>query len=106
MPIEGELDLDRLAGACSRRTRAIVVNTPNNPTGRVLTQRELEAIEAQIEAAEARNSQAEIALGDPQTYAAGPQRVPELQRQLDESAAEVERLYARWQELQDLLTPA
>jgi aminotransferase len=44
MPIEGELDLDRLAAACSTRTRAIVVNTPNNPTGRVLTRRELEAI--------------------------------------------------------------
>ncbi len=44
MPIEGELDLDRLAKACSGRTRAIVVNTPNNPTGRVLTRRELEAI--------------------------------------------------------------
>jgi aminotransferase len=44
MPIEGELDLDRLAAACSKRTRAIVVNTPNNPTGRVLTRRELAAI--------------------------------------------------------------
>ncbi len=46
MPIEGELDLGRLAKACSKRTRAIVVNTPNNPTGRVLTRRELEAIAA------------------------------------------------------------
>jgi len=44
LPSSGELDLDRLAAACSRRTRAIVVNTPNNPTGRVLTLRELEAI--------------------------------------------------------------
>ena len=44
MPIQDELDLDRLAGACSKRTRAIVVNSPNNPTGRVLTRRELEAI--------------------------------------------------------------
>jgi len=44
MPIEGELDLERLAAACSRRTRAIIVNTPNNPTGRVLTRGELEAI--------------------------------------------------------------
>lgn len=38
------LDLDRLAAACSRRTRAIVVNTPNNPAGRVLTRAELEGI--------------------------------------------------------------
>jgi aminotransferase len=44
LPAEGELDLDRLAAAFSRRTRAIIVCTPNNPTGRVLTRRELEAI--------------------------------------------------------------
>src|SRR5690348_5746939 len=41
---EGELDLDRLAAAFSRRTRAIIVCTPNNPTGRVLSRRELDAI--------------------------------------------------------------
>ena len=39
-----ELDLDRLAAAFSPRTRAIIICTPNNPTGRVLTRRELEAI--------------------------------------------------------------
>jgi aspartate/methionine/tyrosine aminotransferase len=38
------LDLDRLAAAFSPRTRAIIVNTPSNPAGRVLTRRELEAI--------------------------------------------------------------
>src|SRR5688572_9697090 len=38
------LDLDRLRAACSSRTRAIIVNTPNNPTGRVLTRAELEGI--------------------------------------------------------------
>jgi aminotransferase len=38
------LDLDRLAAAFSPRTRAIVVNTPGNPSGRVLTWPELEAI--------------------------------------------------------------
>jgi len=44
MPVDAQLDLDRLAAAFSRRTRAIIVCTPNNPTGRVLTRRELEAI--------------------------------------------------------------
>ncbi|MBI3081569.1 MAG: aminotransferase class I/II-fold pyridoxal phosphate-dependent enzyme [Gemmatimonadetes bacterium] len=44
MPIAAELDLDRVAKACSARTRAIILNTPNNPTGRVLSRRELEAI--------------------------------------------------------------
>ncbi|HXE58984.1 MAG TPA: aminotransferase class I/II-fold pyridoxal phosphate-dependent enzyme [Gemmatimonadales bacterium] len=38
------LDLDRLARAFSPRTRAVIVNTPNNPTGRVLTRGELEGI--------------------------------------------------------------
>ncbi|MGH7560469.1 MAG: pyridoxal phosphate-dependent aminotransferase [Gemmatimonadales bacterium] len=40
------LDLDRLAAAFSPRTRAIIVNTPGNPSGRVLTRAELEAIAA------------------------------------------------------------
>lgn len=38
------LDLDRLAAAFSPRTRAIIVNTPSNPAGRVLTRAELLAI--------------------------------------------------------------
>jgi aspartate/methionine/tyrosine aminotransferase len=38
------LDLERLAAAFSARTRAVVVNTPSNPSGRVLTRSELEAI--------------------------------------------------------------
>ena len=38
------LDLDRLATVFSKRTRAIIVNTPGNPSGRVLTGAELEGI--------------------------------------------------------------
>jgi aminotransferase len=38
------LDLDHLSAAFTPRTRAIVVNTPGNPSGRVLTRAELEAI--------------------------------------------------------------
>jgi aminotransferase len=38
------LDLDRLTAAFSSRTRAIIVNTPSNPAGRVLTRAELEVI--------------------------------------------------------------
>ena len=41
-----ELDLDRLTAAFSARTRAIIVCTPNNPTGRVLARHELEGIAA------------------------------------------------------------
>src|SRR5678815_4806246 len=38
------LDLDRLAAAFSARTRAIIINTPSNPAGRVLTRAELECV--------------------------------------------------------------
>jgi aspartate/methionine/tyrosine aminotransferase len=38
------LDLDRLEQAFTPRTRAIIVNTPANPSGRVLTRAELEAV--------------------------------------------------------------
>src|SRR3954466_8102137 len=37
-------DPDELARAFTPRTRAIIVNTPNNPTGRVFTRAELEII--------------------------------------------------------------
>ncbi|HEX9691178.1 MAG TPA: aminotransferase class I/II-fold pyridoxal phosphate-dependent enzyme [Gemmatimonadales bacterium] len=47
VPMAGDaLDLDRLAAAFSDRTRAIILNTPNNPTGKVFTRGELEAIAA------------------------------------------------------------
>lgn len=39
-------DLDELRAAFSNRTRAIIINTPNNPTGKVFTREELEQIAA------------------------------------------------------------
>ena len=47
VPLEGpewSLDPDRLRRAFTSRTRAIVVNTPHNPTGRVLTRDEISLI--------------------------------------------------------------
>jgi arginine:pyruvate transaminase len=38
------LDLDALAAAVTPRTRAILVNSPHNPTGAVMTRPELEAV--------------------------------------------------------------
>jgi aminotransferase len=48
VPVEpgSGLDLDRLARAFNGRTRAIVLNTPNNPTGHVLDRHELETVAA------------------------------------------------------------
>ena len=43
-PPEFRLDIDRLHACVGPRTRAIVVNTPNNPTGRVLDREELAAV--------------------------------------------------------------
>jgi len=43
-PPSFEFDPDELARAFTPRTRAIIVNTPNNPTGRVFTRAELETI--------------------------------------------------------------
>ena len=39
-----EFDPDELAKAFTARTKAVIVNTPNNPTGRVFTRAELETI--------------------------------------------------------------
>ncbi len=46
VPLQGTepLDLDRLRAVVTPRTRAIVLNTPNNPTGRVFDRAELEGI--------------------------------------------------------------
>lgn len=43
-PPEFELDLDELAAAVNKRTKAIVINNPHNPTGRVFTEDELRGI--------------------------------------------------------------
>jgi aminotransferase len=42
----GPLDMDRIRAAVTPRTRAIVINTPNNPTGRVLSRGELQSLAA------------------------------------------------------------
>jgi aminotransferase len=39
-----QLDLNALRSAITRKTRAIIVNTPSNPSGKVLGRKELEAI--------------------------------------------------------------
>ena len=43
-PPDWAIDFDELRAAFNDRTRAIVVNTPHNPTGKVYTQAELELI--------------------------------------------------------------
>jgi ATP-binding cassette subfamily F protein uup len=65
-------------------------------------QRELEGIEATILAAEEQKAALEAKLSDPATYATDGASVPRLRAELEAASAEVERLYARWQELEAL----
>lgn len=46
LPPDYALDLDRLRAAISRRTRAILLNTPHNPSGRVFTADEIAGVAA------------------------------------------------------------
>lgn len=46
VPPHYELDLDRLRKAFSNKTRAILLNTPHNPTGRVFTRAEMQGVAA------------------------------------------------------------
>ncbi len=62
--------------------------------------RELAGIEAAIAAAEAAVAAQERDLADPELYARRGAEVPSLLAALDTARAEVERLYARWQELE------
>ncbi|MGH2530307.1 MAG: aminotransferase class I/II-fold pyridoxal phosphate-dependent enzyme [Actinomycetota bacterium] len=39
-----DLDLDAIAAAITERTRAIIVNSPNNPTGRIYTPEQLDGL--------------------------------------------------------------
>ncbi len=41
------IDYDELAAAFNEKTKAIIINTPNNPTGKVFTRQELEFIASQ-----------------------------------------------------------
>ena len=43
-PPDFSFDPERLAGAITPKTRAIIFNSPNNPTGKVFSRRELQAI--------------------------------------------------------------
>lgn len=47
VPLESpsfRLDIDRFRSALSEKTKFVLINTPNNPTGKVFTKEELEAI--------------------------------------------------------------
>jgi ATP-binding cassette subfamily F protein uup len=66
---------------------------------------ELAAIEDTIAAAERSVAAQEATLSDPAVFKDRPTEVAGLVAKLDAARAEVERLFARWQELDALKTP-
>lgn len=59
-----DLDPDAIAAAITPRTRAVIVNSPNNPTGRIYRAPELAALARVLEAASARHGRPIIQLSD------------------------------------------
>jgi aspartate aminotransferase len=62
------LESDAIAAAITPRTRAIIVNTPHNPTGRIYTRAELDALGSVLRDASARNGRPILLLAD-ESYA-------------------------------------
>jgi aspartate aminotransferase len=63
-PVTFDLDVDAIAAALGPRTRAVIVNSPNNPTGRIYPPSILEALAVALEEASARNRRRVYLLSD------------------------------------------
>lgn len=59
-----DLDLDAIAAAITPRTRVVIVNSPNNPTGRIYPPATLRRLAALLEEASARNDRRIFILSD------------------------------------------
>jgi ATP-binding cassette subfamily F protein uup len=84
----------------SKDTRPSSANKPSGPRKLAFKEaRELEAIEDTIATAEDRVKALEATLSDPSVFKDRPTEVQALIAELEAARAEVERLFARWQEL-------
>jgi ATP-binding cassette subfamily F protein uup len=112
--LRDQADAEARSGAAepSSPTRAAAASAPAATRPRrpgklsFKEQRELEGMEAAILAAEGRKGALEAALSDPATYQKDGAAVSGLRAELELVTAEVERLYARWQELEALSASA
>lgn len=68
------MDMDELAAAFTPKTRALVINTPHNPTGKVFTREELTAISEIVRGQGGAQRGCGAALGDPTFFGAFPCR--------------------------------
>ena len=82
------------APAAARSARARKLNNKE--------QRELAAMEGSIQAAEARVTELEATLNDSDFYATRGKEAPAVIAELEAARAEVARLYARWEELENI----
>ena len=64
VPETFDLDLDAIAGAITPRTRVVLVNTPNNPTGRVYPVEQLRRLAALLDEASARTGRRIFVVSD------------------------------------------
>jgi aspartate aminotransferase len=64
LPETFDLDLDAIAGAITSRTRVVLVNTPNNPTGRVYPVEQLRRLAALLDEASHRNGRRIFVVSD------------------------------------------
>jgi aspartate aminotransferase len=63
-PVTFDLDLDAIAAAMTSRTRAIIVNSPHNPSGRIYPPEMLDALGGLLAEASARNGRPVYLLSD------------------------------------------
>jgi aspartate aminotransferase len=63
-PATFDLDLDAIARAITPRTRVVIVNTPNNPTGRIYADATLRALSQLLDDASTRNGRRIFLLSD------------------------------------------
>ena len=69
-------------------------------------QRELEGMEAAILEAESRKEALQERLADPALYARSPDEVARVTAEFREAGEQVDALYARWAELEEIATAA
>ena len=79
------------------RTLPVVARRPRKLSNK--EQRELDGIEGVITATEARKAELDTLLMDPAVWQGPNAKAPALQEELAKVTAEIERLYARWEEL-------
>ncbi len=64
VPVTFDLDLDAISAAITPRTRVVIVNTPNNPTGRIYPPETLRGLARLLEDASRKNGRAIYILSD------------------------------------------